>query len=76
VGEDSVHVAASNPHRRAAFEAVPFALEALKRCAEIWKRDAFCDGPACGGAIAMEPRAFGSMRMRRRRRKGAGLEGM
>jgi hypothetical protein len=30
VGEDSVHVAASSPHRRAAFEAATFALEAVK----------------------------------------------
>ena len=44
IGEDSVHVAASSPHRRAAFEAASFALETVKRCAEIWKREVFCDG--------------------------------
>jgi hypothetical protein len=44
VGEDSVHVAASSPHRRTAFEAATFALEAVKHCAEIWKREVFCDG--------------------------------
>jgi len=32
------------PHRRPAFEAASFALDAVKRCAEIWKREVFCVG--------------------------------
>jgi len=39
-----VHVAISSPHRRPAFKAASFALEAIERCAEIWRREVFCDG--------------------------------
>ncbi len=39
VGESSVVVAASSPHRETAFEAARFGIDALKRTVPIWKRE-------------------------------------
>ena len=39
VGEISVAVAVSAPHRDAAFEACRFAIDTLKRVVPIWKKD-------------------------------------
>ena len=40
VGEISVAVAVSAPHRAAAFEACRFAIDTLKQVVPIWKKDA------------------------------------
>jgi len=40
VGEISVAVAVSAPHRAAAFEACRFAIDTLKEVVPIWKKDA------------------------------------
>jgi molybdopterin synthase catalytic subunit len=44
IGETSVFIAVSAPHRAAAFEACRFAIDTLKRSVPIWKREYFEDG--------------------------------
>jgi molybdopterin synthase catalytic subunit len=44
IGETSVLIAVSSPHRAAAFDACRQAIEALKRTVPIWKREYFADG--------------------------------
>ena len=44
VGETSVVIAASAPHRRAAFEACEWAIKELKRTVPIWKKEFYEDG--------------------------------
>ena len=44
VGEVSVAVAVSCPHRAQAFEACRYAIERLKQDAPIWKKELFEDG--------------------------------
>ncbi|HWW17320.1 MAG TPA: molybdenum cofactor biosynthesis protein MoaE [Candidatus Saccharimonadales bacterium] len=44
IGETSVYIAVSAPHRAAAFEACRFAIDMLKRSVPIWKKEYFEDG--------------------------------
>jgi molybdopterin synthase catalytic subunit len=44
VGDVSVAVAVSSPHRAEAFEAARFAIDRIKTSVPIWKREAFSDG--------------------------------
>ena len=44
IGETSVFIAVSAPHRPAAFEACRFAIDTLKRTVPIWKKEYFEDG--------------------------------
>ena len=44
IGETSVFIAVSAPHRRAAFDACRFAIDTLKRIVPIWKKEYFEDG--------------------------------
>jgi molybdopterin synthase catalytic subunit len=44
VGEASVAVVVAAPHRPAAFDAVRFAIDALKARVAIWKREVYRDG--------------------------------
>ncbi len=44
IGETSVVISASAPHRRAAFEACEWAIRELKRTVPIWKKEVFEDG--------------------------------
>jgi len=44
IGETSVVIAVSAPHRRAAFEACEWAIRQLKRTVPIWKKEFFADG--------------------------------
>jgi molybdopterin synthase catalytic subunit len=46
VGEVSVIVACSAPHRQEAFEACRFGIEQLKREAPIWKKEGLASGEA------------------------------
>jgi molybdopterin synthase catalytic subunit len=46
IGETSVFIAVSAPHRAAAFEACRFAIDTLKRSVPIWKKEYFEDGAA------------------------------
>ena len=44
IGETSVLIAVSSPHRPAAFEACRYAIDTLKRTVPIWKKEYFEDG--------------------------------
>jgi molybdopterin synthase catalytic subunit len=44
IGETSIVIAVSAPHRRAAFEACEWAIRELKRTVPIWKKEVFEDG--------------------------------
>lgn len=44
IGETSVFIAVSAPHRAAAFDACRFAVDTLKRTVPIWKKEYFEDG--------------------------------
>lgn len=44
IGETSVAVAVSSPHRKEAFEACRFAIDTLKHRAPIWKKEFYADG--------------------------------
>ena len=44
VGETSVLIAVSSPHRAAAFDACRFAIDTLKRTVPIWKKEHFVGG--------------------------------
>jgi molybdopterin synthase catalytic subunit len=44
IGETSVFIAVSAPHRGAAFDACRFAIDNLKRTVPIWKKEYFADG--------------------------------
>ena len=44
IGEASVMVAVSTPHRADAFEACRFAIDTLKQTVPIWKREVWSDG--------------------------------
>jgi molybdopterin synthase catalytic subunit len=44
IGETSVVIAASAPHRKAAFEACEWAIRELKRTVPIWKKEVFENG--------------------------------
>jgi len=59
VGEPSVVVAASAPHRGEAFEAARFCIDTLKATAPIWKREAWDGGDdwsACATPVDEVPR--------------------
>lgn len=44
IGDTSVFIAVSAPHRGAAFDACRFAIDTLKRTVPIWKKEYFEDG--------------------------------
>jgi len=44
IGETSVFIAVSAPHRAAAFDACRFAIDTLKKTVPIWKKEFFRDG--------------------------------
>lgn len=44
IGESSVLIAVSSPHRAAAFDACRFAIDTLKHTVPIWKKEFFRDG--------------------------------
>jgi len=46
IGETSVVIAASAPHRQAAFQACEWAIKELKRTVPIWKKEVYADGEA------------------------------
>ena len=50
IGETSVVIAVSAPHRRAAFEACEWAIKELKRTVPIWKKEVYEDGEEWVGA--------------------------
>jgi molybdopterin synthase catalytic subunit len=48
IGEASVVVAVSSPHREAAFEVARWCIDSLKATAPIWKREAWAGGESWG----------------------------
>jgi len=44
IGETSVFIAVSSPHRAAAFDACRYAIDSLKRTVPIWKKEFFVGG--------------------------------
>jgi MoaE-MoaD fusion protein len=46
IGETSIFIGVSSPHRPAAFEACRFGIDTLKRTVPIWKKEYFEDGAA------------------------------
>lgn len=63
IGETSVVIAVSAPHRAAAFDACRFAIDTLKRTVPIWKKEYFVGGavwaegePAVAAQEAISPR--------------------
>ena len=44
IGETSVWIAVSSPHRGAAFDACRYAIDTLKRAVPIWKKEYFVGG--------------------------------
>ena len=54
LGESSVVVAVSSPHRAEAFEAARFGIDALKVSAPIWKKESWGDGADEGWALGAQ----------------------
>lgn len=52
IGETSVAIAVSAPHRRAAFEACEWIIKELKRTVPIWKKEVYEDGEEWVGTQA------------------------
>ena len=46
VGEVSVAIAVSSPHRAEAFHAARYVIEEIKRRLPVWKKERYLDGPA------------------------------
>lgn len=46
IGESSVLIVVTSPHRRAAFEACRFGIDTLKQSVPIWKKEFYTDGEA------------------------------
>jgi molybdopterin synthase catalytic subunit len=44
VGEISIFIGVSSPHRAEAFEASRYIIEKIKKCAPIWKKEHYEDG--------------------------------
>ncbi len=44
IGETSVYIAVTAPHRRPAFEACQYAIDTLKKIVPIWKKEYYADG--------------------------------
>jgi molybdopterin converting factor subunit 1 len=56
IGETSVLIAVSSPHRAAAFDACRFAIDTLKRTVPIWKKEYFVGGAVWAeGEVISEP---------------------
>jgi molybdopterin synthase catalytic subunit len=58
IGEASVAVAVSSPHRAEAFAACRFAIDALKSRVPIWKKEHYADGSAWLGGPAETTPSF------------------
>jgi molybdopterin synthase catalytic subunit len=61
VGEASVVISISSPHREAAFEACLYAIERLKEIVPIWKKEHYADGAVWIGSEADYQRETGRL---------------
>lgn len=60
IGQTSVFIAISAPHRAAALDACRFAIDTLKRTVPIWKKEYFADGAVwADGEIPPVPAVVG-----------------
>lgn len=58
IGETSVFIAVSAPHRAAAFDACRYAIDTLKKTVPIWKKEYFADGAVwADGELPPAPRS-------------------
>lgn len=58
IGETSVFIAVSAPHRGAAFDACRYAIDTLKKTVPIWKKEYFADGAVWAeGELPPTPRS-------------------
>ena len=57
IGDVAVAIAASAPHRAAAFDSVRYVIEAIKVRLPIWKREEYDDGTSCWLDGVEPPRA-------------------
>jgi MoaE-MoaD fusion protein len=55
IGETSVFIAVSAPHRPAAFDACRYAIDTLKRTVPIWKKEYFEDGAVWADGEQLPP---------------------
>jgi len=55
IGETSVLIAVSAPHRAVAFDACRFAIDTLKRSVPIWKKEYFADGAVWAEGESLVP---------------------
>ncbi|HEX2714438.1 MAG TPA: molybdenum cofactor biosynthesis protein MoaE, partial [Candidatus Acidoferrales bacterium] len=58
IGETSVLIAVSSPHRRAAFDACRFAIDTLKHSVPIWKKEYFAGGAVWAEGEVPGPKAI------------------
>jgi molybdopterin synthase catalytic subunit len=58
IGETSVWIAVSSPHRGAAFDACRYAIDALKRTVPIWKKEYFAGGSVWAEGELPSQKAF------------------
>lgn len=55
IGEASVAIAVSSPHRAESFEACRWAIDTLKTTVPIWKKEVFAGGEAWVEGVAVSP---------------------
>jgi len=61
VGESSVVISISSPHRDAAFDACRYAIERLKEIVPIWKKEHYDDGAVWIGSESDYQREIGRL---------------
>jgi molybdopterin synthase catalytic subunit len=69
IGESSVLIAVSSPHRQQAFEACHFAIDTLKEIVPIWKKEHYRGGEVWIGAQQGGPAPHAATTRGRRRRR-------
>ncbi|CCF82921.1 molybdopterin converting factor subunit 1 [Nitrolancea hollandica] len=62
IGEASVAIAVSSPHRNEAFEACHYAIERIKQIVPIWKKEYYAGGDVWIGSEAAYQEEFGRFR--------------
>jgi molybdopterin synthase catalytic subunit/molybdopterin converting factor small subunit len=55
IGEASILIAVTSPHRKASFDACRYAIDAFKRTVPIWKKEFFEDGSAWAEGEPLSP---------------------
>src|SRR5579863_5334320 len=58
IGDTSVLIAVSSPHRAAAFDACRYAIDTLKRAVPIWKKEFFAGGAAWAEGESLPQKAI------------------